>query len=274
MRIRTQRRVRKRLRSLRGHDAALAASVAASERAGHSLTEALREAFAQVASDYFALSRVAELLSFDRRDRHAGARALLEVFFRQTEKDELYTTALAIERLNDRFAVPALIDALLRDANPHRRRAAARALGWIRRPGRAAALALGECLADPAQPQPAREEAAESLAYVGTGETIYALESVLQDPDVRLRFWAVFGLGGYHNRHSERARRALESKLDDAETPPGNWWPVGKEALAMLGAWEALGRGPWHQRMKSEAARILADKHATADDRRWAENHR
>lgn len=258
---------------LRGHDASIAAHVAAGERAGLSLTEALRLALAQFAADYFAMARLAEHLSLDPRDPHAGARELLAVFFRQSEKDELYTTALALERLNDRAAVPPLIEVLLRDANPHRRHAAARALGWIQQPGRAAALALAECLADPAQPQAAREEAAESLAYVGSEETIYALESVLRDPDVRLRFWAVFGLGGYHNRKSERARRLLESVLDDAETPPGNWWPVGKEALAMLSAWDAP-RGPWYQRMKNEAARILADEQAKPDDRRWAENHR
>ncbi|MCC6538215.1 MAG: HEAT repeat domain-containing protein [Bryobacterales bacterium] len=265
--------MRRMLRGLRGHDAGIAMHVAAGEQAGHSLTGALRAALDPLAADYFAMARVAGFLSLDRRDPRAGARELLARFFRLTEKDELYLTALALENLNDRAAVPPLIEALLRDENPHRRHAAARALGWIRCPGRAAAMALAECLADAAQPQPAREEAAESLAYVGTEETIYALESVLQDPDVRLRFWAVFGLGGHGNRHSERARRALESVLEDNETPPGNWWPVGKEALAMLAGWDAPD-GPWSQRMKSEAERILADKQASPDDQRWAKNHR
>src|SRR5581483_1032458 len=93
--------------------------------------------------------------------------ALLAQFFRQEEKDDLYATALVLEQLNDRRAVPPLIVALLSDSNPHRRHAAARALGWIRKPGRAAARALAQCLADPEQSQPVREEAAESLSYVG-----------------------------------------------------------------------------------------------------------
>ncbi len=146
--------------------------------------------------------------------------ALLDRFFSLTEKLDLYVTALRLERLNDRRAVRPLIQALLANENPHRRHAAARMLGWIHQPGRGAALALARCVADPAQPQPAREEAAESLAYVGTSETVDALISVLKDPDVRLRFWAVFGLGGCVK--DARAFLALESMLDDPEVTPGN----------------------------------------------------
>jgi HEAT repeat protein len=136
--------------------------------------------------------------------------ALLRLFFEQTEKDDLYVTALTLEGLDDRRAVQPLIQALLEDYNPHRRHAAARALGWIHRPGRTAALALARCLADPLQPQAAREEAAESLAYVGGRDTIEPLISVLHDSDVRIRFWAVFGLGS-SCRGDARAVQALES---------------------------------------------------------------
>ena len=66
------------------------------------------------------------------RRRRGSFQPLLALFFEQTEKDDLYATALTLESLNDRRAVPPLIHALLEDGNPHRRHAAARALGWIR----------------------------------------------------------------------------------------------------------------------------------------------
>jgi hypothetical protein len=153
-------------------------------------------------------------------EKGRAVRELVGLFFRQEGKDELYMTALAMEELNDARAVPSLIRALLEDSNPHRRHAAARALAL--------------CLADPGQPQAAREEEAESLAYVGNAETVEALIGALTDADVRIRFWVVFGLGG-SCRGEARAVRALEGVLGDGETPPGNWWPVGREALAMLG---------------------------------------
>lgn len=61
-------------------------------------------------------------------------KALLAAFFSLTGKDDLYATALQIEGLNDKRAVRPLIRALLEDENPHRRHAAARALGWIGEP--------------------------------------------------------------------------------------------------------------------------------------------
>jgi HEAT repeat protein len=162
-----------------------------------------------------------------------------------------------------------LIHALLEDGNQHRRHAAARALGWIRCPGRAAAVALSQCVVDPAQPQAAREEAAESLAYVGTRETIDPLIAVLRDPDVRIRFWAVFGLGG-RGHWSARTVQALESMLGDHEVPPGNWWSVGKEALAMLANIQPPV-SDYEARLKAETQRVFSDPDASAEDRRWAE---
>lgn len=132
----------------------------------------------------------------------AAVRATLPPFLEQTEKDDLYMTALAIEELNDRRAVGPLIRVLLEDANPHRRYWAARALGWISRRGRAAAMALGACVHDGAQPHTAREEAAESLTYVGIPETIVQMIAALRDPDMQLRLWA--GAIGGTTASSER----------------------------------------------------------------------
>jgi HEAT repeat protein len=200
--------------------------------------------------------------------------ALLRQFSSQTEKDEIYSTALTIESVNDRRAVAPLITALLQDTNPHRRQGAARALGWIRPSDRATARALAQCLADPAQPHAAREEAAESLSYVGTNESVDALISVLKDSDVRLRFWAVFGLGGICREGEDpRAARALESMLEDTEIAPGNWWSVGKEALAILASSE-VGRERHEPLFRAEVQRILADPKATSEDLRWAKFYR
>ena len=140
--------------------------------------------------------------------------------------------------------------------------------GWIRRPGRAAALALARCLVDSKQPQPAREEAAESLAYVDTRETIEPVIAVLRDPDVRIRFWAVFALGG-RGHQAARTVQALDAMLEDHEVPPGNWWSVGKEALAMLAGMQP-SVADYGNRLAAERERILSNPNATAEDRRWA----
>jgi HEAT repeat protein len=267
MRLKWQRRARKQLRKMRGYQQNLAMKIAKLERQGFPLAEALRVVLLDPAESHFGRGAVGKLLSVSGDDQ--AVQALLKLFFEQTERVDLYNTALALEELDDRRAVPPLIHALLEDGNPHRRHAAARALGWIRRPGRAAAVALAQCVVDPAQPQPAREEAAESLAYVGTRETIDPLIDVLRDPDVRIRFWAVFGLGGRGHR-SARTVQALESMLGDREVPPGNWWSVGKEALAMLANMQPPV-ADYEARLVAEAQRLLSDPNATVEDRRWAE---
>jgi HEAT repeat protein len=86
-------------------------------------------------------------------DRKGAIASLLDLFFVQTDKIELRETALTIERFGDRAAVRPLAQALY-DANPDRRRAAARALGWIPEAGRGAAKALIQALSDKSQPQP------------------------------------------------------------------------------------------------------------------------
>ena len=74
------------------------------------------------ARSQFDRAAAGELLSVARDGQ--AVQALLRLFFEQTEKDDLYTTALTLESLNDRRVVQPLIHVLLEDDNPHRRRAA------------------------------------------------------------------------------------------------------------------------------------------------------
>lgn len=262
MQLRRQRRIRKQLRRLHLKDLRIAVNQL--ECRGLGLEAALRVIVLDPASVRAIRSTAVQLLTDPKSEPVVGQ--LLDLFFRQADATQLWETALILEQLDDRRAVPPLIRALLEDRNPDRRRAAARALGWIRKPGRHAARALAQCLLDRTQPVPVREEAAESLAYVGTQETVAPLIAVLRDPDVAVRFWAVFALG---RRREAGVVVALESMLDDHEAPPGNWWSVSKEALAMLGSMQHLGSA-YVERLGSEIARVLADPNATAEDRNWA----
>lgn len=209
-------------------------------------------------------------------DTPVVAADLLDIFFRQTEKTELWETALTIECFGHPSAVPRLIDALY-DPNPDRRHGAARALGWIQPVSKRTARALVQALLDKSQPQPVREEAAESLAYSNYPPAIPPLISVLDEPDVRIRFWAVFALGGivYERTHSghgsadPRALGALIRTLPDKEVPPGNWWSVGKEALAMVAKLEPRYEGDLTQ----EEQRIRSDPAASPEDLRWVESY-
>jgi HEAT repeat protein len=90
-------------------------------------------------------------------------------------------------------------------------------------------------LSDQSQPQPVREEAAESLAYSHYRPAIPVLIAVLDEGDVRMRFWAVFALGNIGQFTGDaRVAPALERMLADDEAPPGNWWPVGRETRDAL----------------------------------------
>jgi HEAT repeat protein len=206
----------------------------------------------------------------ESKSREAVAN-LLNLFFTQTDKIELWKTALRIERCGDRGVVRRLI-AALDDENPYRRHAAARALGWIDNAGPSAAKALIAALLDPSQPQPVREEAAESLAYSRYKEAIPPLISVLAEPDVRMRFWAVFAIGSIAYSRAKRGgdRRvvveALELMLSDEEMPPGNWWPVGREALAMLGKLDPR----YKEMLAVEIARVRSNPDSPPHDLRWA----
>jgi HEAT repeat protein len=187
----------------------------------------------------------------------------------------MYQTALILERVDDARAVRPLITAL-EDANPDRRRAAARALGWMRKAGTRAVIPLARVLTDTSQPVAVREEAAESLAYSHSKAAIPALISTLADPHVGVRFWSVFALGGASQflKPGRPERRAavegLESILADDAAPPGNWWSVGHEALAMLAHYCPPER-QFEDQLVIEIQRIKDDPAASPEDRRWAD---
>jgi hypothetical protein len=241
------------------------------ERPGIPIGTTLNSVICDPAAGWRARGAAAKLLS--TADSAGTVAALLDLFYAQTDRLELWETALTI---GDRAAVPRLIEALY-DTNPDRRHAAARALGWIRPVGKMAAKALTQALLDKAQPQPVREEAAESLAYSNYKHAIPALITVLDEPDVRIRFWSVFALGGIGQwqtfappgRADPRAIEALERMLPDQEVPPGNWWPVGREALAMLGKMERL----YEAKLADETRRVLNDPNSSREDLRWAQSY-
>jgi hypothetical protein len=267
LRQRTERKIRKQLRSLRHHDPAFVSSLHKSELTGVPIDSGLRLAMLDPEAGWHRRGTAAKLLAIS--DGRAAVAGLLDLFFAQTEKTELWKTALTIEHSADRAAVPRLVDAL-HDANPDRRHAAARALGWLWPVSRRAARALVQALLDQSQPQPVREEAAESLAYSNYPPAIPALISVLDESDVGIRFWAVFALNGIGQRRGgadPRVIDALERMLPDKEVPPGNGWSVGREALAMLG-----GLDPQYQdKLDSETRHVLSDPNSSAEDWRWAE---
>jgi HEAT repeat protein len=245
-----------------------------SERRGATLGSALNEVILDPAAGWYARGTLAKLL---RTVDESVVADLLDLFQRQTEKDALWETALALETLGDRAAIGPLAEAL-HDANVDRHHAAARALGWIPNPGGKAAKALMEAISDHMQPQPVREEAAESLAYLLYAPSVPILISVLDEPDVRMRFWAVFALGKIGQRQTFTSRNravehriveALEGRLSDQEIPPGNWWSVGKEALAMLGELTPKHRAE----LDRETRRVLNEAESSKEDLRWAKGY-
>jgi HEAT repeat protein len=119
-----------------------------------------------------------------------------------------------------------------------------------------------------------REEAAESLAYLCSSRAIPPLISVLTDPHVGIRFWAVFALGNIRSPPSFRQTDrsvvpALESTLSDDAVPPGNWWSVAREALAMLGHLDPP-EARYRDQLVEEIQRVIDDPNASPEDRRWA----
>jgi HEAT repeat protein len=252
----------------------LARAVERYERAGLSLGQALRTIMLDSAAGWYTRGQAARLLAVT-----AGASVadeLIQQFFAQTEEIELWETALTMESFGDTGVVAPLIPAL-HDENHHRRHAAARALGWIWGGGSPAVNALIDALADPSQPLAVREEAAESLAYHDSTRAIPTLIAALQDSETGIRFWSVFALGSIRNRktgrHTDRrAVPALEAMLHDDNKPPGNWWSIAREALAMLGNLDPP-EPRYRDQLNTETQRVLSDPNASADDRRWAESY-
>ena len=112
---------------MRRHESSLALAVAKLERQRIPLLEALRAVMLNPSLGHYGRAEAARLLAMDGSS--IAVQALLELFFAQNEKSALRTTALTIEGLNDRRAIPQLIHALQEDTNPHRKHAAARAPG-------------------------------------------------------------------------------------------------------------------------------------------------
>ena len=160
-----ERRIRKQLRRLRPVGPELAANLKRQEESGIPLASALRRVALDTEAGWYVRGFAARILALS--DARGTLASLLDLFFEQTDKIELWETALTIEHFGDRAAVRPLAEALY-DANPDRRHAAARALGWIPKAGGRAAKALVRALSDQSQPQPVREEAAESLAYLNS----------------------------------------------------------------------------------------------------------
>jgi HEAT repeat protein len=218
-----------------------------------------------------------------RVNEHRVTVSLLKQFFEQKRYEDLMETAMVVEDTGDLLVSEPMINAL-QDSNIDRRRAAARVLGWLRVSGRAATVhrnsavrALTNVVTDRKQPVAVREEAAESLAYLYSPSAIPALISVLDDPDVRIRFWAVFALGSIRNWRTgiqldPTVVPALESKLEDNETPPGKWWPVGKEALAMLGHMNPAAKD-YKRRLEEEIDFVRRNPAASKEDIAWADDY-
>lgn len=273
MRLRIERKLLKRLRTAQHDKRTFVQTVQRHQHTGLSLGDALRAIVGDPRAGWLTRVEAGRLLQV--ANPGLATEDLLEQFFSlERKKDELWEIALTLEHLRDRHAVAPLISAL-KDLNQGRRKAAARALGWISKPGIRAVDALIDALSDPSQPPAVREEAAESLAYLHSSRAIPPLISGLSDSDVRIRFWAVFALGSIRNRrtfcHSDRrVVPALERMLTDHAIPPGDFWSISREALSMLAGLDPP-EAPYADQLNDEINRVIADPKSTAADRRWAE---
>jgi len=273
LRARVERKLRKRLRQVCRSEAgrATAREIQRREAAGVSLETALRDLLLDGEAGWMVRGEAGRILAI--ASQCSVVDELLTQFFSQTEKSELWETALTLEQFEDEHAIRPLISALS-DHDVDRRRAAARALGWMPRTRTCAARALSEALTDVSQPVSVREEAAESLAYLSSRSSIPPLISVLDDPSVQVRFWSVFALGSIRNRRSGHSYpeviAPLEAMLSDHHSLNETWWTVAREALAMLG--QLVPPVPkWNDRFRQELTQATEAVDATAEDRRWAQ---
>ncbi|MBL8234366.1 MAG: HEAT repeat domain-containing protein [Bryobacterales bacterium] len=242
-----------------------AAYVQRLEREGSSLESALLALALDTTRILKERAQAARLHSVSRDG--VALQSLLLLFQQQTAPEQLYVTGLVIKRLRDRRAIKPLVHILLHDQNQERRWGAARVLEWTDRPGAKALQALAHCLSDRSAPVELREAAAESLAHVGNASTADALIQGVADPDPRVRFWSVFGLGGSCGG-APKAVRALEAVLGDEAIPEG-WWAVGKEALGVLGSMDPpLPHYP--TMMAEEIEAVFRNPSATKAERSWA----
>ncbi|MGJ5818051.1 HEAT repeat domain-containing protein [Paludibaculum fermentans] len=273
MRDTKRRRILKALRRARHDWRALTCAIEKSLRQGGPVEAALCSAITSESLGHFARGMAARILSIGRPD--LALNCLFHQLWSQDEKLALWSTGLSIEELRDARAIRPLIRALY-DTHPHRQHAAARALGWVHPGSTRAGRVLTDILADGSQPQPVREEAAESLAYQNSNRAIPALLAAMQEPDERIRFWATFALGQLRNRHSwrqsdPRVVPALEARLGDHVTPEGQFNSVAQEALEALAYWNP-SVPKYVERLKDETERILSEPGSTEKQRAWARN--
>ncbi len=248
------------------------ATVGRFNRTGVPLGLALRGIIGDKNFEWPVRGQAADLLA-TIHDREAPL-ILLRLFFTEEDSTELWNIALVIEALDDVRAVGPLIQAL-EDGNPHRRGATARSLGLINDPHARAVPGLMRVLTDSSQPVNVRTEAAESRAYLSSFKAIPALIAMLSDSNAEVRFWCVFAIGKIKDRRTcHNTNRtvipALEAMLTDDAVPPGNWWSVGREALAMLGSLNPPAGDYTHQ-LATEIQLIRDNPNASAEDRGWAD---
>ena len=159
---------------------------------------------------------------------------------------DAWEAAKELSHLKPKHSVPRLRKAMRSANRTENREAAAYALTWMDRPELVADFAT--CVADAAQPEGVRGQAAEGLACLGTylrrnsqsfrqAET--TLLSNLDSSSPIVRFWCCFALG---QMRSKRAMSRLQSlRREDHEVCPG-WWKVSEEASDAL---HSIRTGYW-----------------------------
>ncbi|HET8548849.1 MAG TPA: HEAT repeat domain-containing protein [Bryobacteraceae bacterium] len=198
-------------------------------------------------------SQMRELKSL-LRTGYSLERALGRLFWRLPSRSS---------RIVQRVFARSALDAFTRGADFAIRFDAIDRLGCLRSPPVTSFLIA--VLKNRAEDVRMRGRAAETLALHETARATRALISSLDDPAVEVRFWAVFALGSHPAR---KAIPAVEAMLGDHAVLPG-WWSVAQEAEAVLDSLRTgCGRSA---ELQTRVEAILADEHASAEDRRWAE---
>ena len=123
LRRRTERRIRKQLRLMRHRQPELVSQLRKCEAGESRIGPALRTVMLDPGAGWYTRGSCARLPALD--ETSDAMTALLDLFFAQTEKIELWETALTIESGGDASCVPRLV-AALHDSNTDRRHAAAR----------------------------------------------------------------------------------------------------------------------------------------------------
>jgi pimeloyl-ACP methyl ester carboxylesterase len=130
------------------------------------------------------------------------------------------------------------------------------------------------CVLDPTRCHSERAAIGKLLSVAGDGQAIQALLKLFFEQSGIDELYATaltLGLGS-SCRGDAQAVKALESMLNDDEVPPGNWWSVGKEALAMLGSMQPPV-ADYKTKLAAETRRVLSDVDAKAEDRFWAQGY-